>query len=130
MFDNYKKILARSLDFVPIIGPILMLTWYIKWIDFISKIHFKRTSRKWLGFLGSAVFTLLWNIFFFGELLDIAWYMSFPFSFKETAFVLLLVSIAWYICHAIFLWNDLFQGIESRLAKKSTVINKLKNKKK
>jgi hypothetical protein len=78
--------------------------------------------------LGSAIFTLIVNIFVFGELLHMAWYIVFPFGFKESAVIVLLVAAAGYICHAVFLWIDLFQGIENRLAKRSKIIKKLKEK--
>jgi hypothetical protein len=126
MFSTIKKILIRCLDFAPIIGPFLMLSWYIKWHDIISKVRFKRMSLRWYWFLGSAICTLIVNIFFFGELLHLAWYIVFPFSFAESIIVIPLVAVAWYICHAVFLGIDLFQGLENRLIKKFSIIRKLK----
>lgn len=125
---RYKKILARSLDFIPIIWPFLMMAGYIKWQDLISKTYFKRISWKWFGFLGSGIFTFIVNIFFFWELLHLAGYIIFPFAFQETALLIVLLAIAWYTCHAVFLGIDLFTGIEWRLVKKSSFIRKLKEK--
>lgn len=116
------------LDFVPIIGPFIMLAWYICWRDIVSRVAFKRMSLRWFGFLGSAIFTFIVNVFFFGELLHFAWYITFPFSFKESAIVIPLVAIAWYTCHAIFLWVDLFQSLENWLIKKSSIIRRLKER--
>lgn len=127
-FEKYKKLVARSLDFVPIIGPFLMMIGYIRGYDLISKVHFKRVSRRWFGFLGSAIFTLIVNVFVFGEILHMAWYIVFPFDFRETALIVVLVAITWYICHAIFLGIDLFTGLEDWLVERVGWIRKLKEK--
>ena len=126
--NKRKKLLARSLDFVPVIGPFLMMIGYLCWMDLISRQHFQRVSWKWFGFLGSAIFTLIVNIFFFGKVLQVAWYISFPYDLTETSITVILCAIAWYTCHAIFLWIDLFQDSEERLAKKVPLIRKWKEK--
>jgi hypothetical protein len=41
-----------------------------------------------------------------------AGYLNFPFNFQETAVLVVLLAIAGYICHAVFLGIDLFTGIE------------------
>ncbi len=128
MLQSVKRTISRFMDFMPIIGPLLMITWFILGFDIISKTPFDRLSFRWLWFLGSAISTFIVNVFFFGELLDVAGYITFPFSFAKSIIVIPMLAIVWYLCHAMFLWIDLFQATEWWLLKHFAFVRWLKRK--